>query len=113
MNLTSSTYFLFSFRIETIGGTATEGQDYTGTRQEITINTNEPSTYIASIPITNDEIVEGDETFRVQIDGSFSLVTNDGATLQVTIEDDDSKLTLLTSYRHYGFISTSFPEPSF
>ena len=57
--------------------------------------------------------MEGDETFRVQIDGSFSLVTNDGATLLVTIKDDDSKLTLLTSYRHYGFISASFPEPFF
>lgn len=93
---------LFSSRINTLEGTAT-GQDYTGNRQEITIDTSDPSTYIASIPIINDDIVDGDETFRVQIDASFILVTNDGATLQVTIQDDDSKL-MLTSCRRYGFI---------
>ena len=87
---------LFFYRINTIAGTATDGQDYTGNRQEITINTNDSSTYVVSIPINNDNIVEGDEMFRVQIDDSFDLVTNDGATLQVTIQDDDSKLT---SYR--------------
>ena len=58
----------------------------------VTINPNDPSTYIASIPITNDQIVEGDETFRVVIDDdSFPLVTNDGSPLEVTIVDDDSK----------------------
>ncbi len=82
----------FSFRINTQGVSATEGTDYVWSRQEITINPSDGSTYVASIPINNDQIVEGDETFVVVIDALYPLVTNDGRTLQVTIQDDDSKL---------------------
>lgn len=71
---------------------ATQGTDYVWSRQSVTINPNDPSTYVASIPITNDNIVEGDELFRVLIDASNALVTNNGAFLTVTIKDDDSKL---------------------
>jgi hypothetical protein len=81
-----------SFRIDTVSVSATQGTDYVWSRQSVTINPNDPSTYVASIPITNDNIVEGDELFRVLIDASNALVTNNGAFLTVTIKDDDSKL---------------------
>lgn len=84
------TYF-FWCSIDTTAGTALKDQDYVYTRKEITIDPSSSSTYVETIEIKNDQIVEGDEVFSVIIDDSFPLVTNDGSNLLVTIKDDDSK----------------------
>ncbi|CAB3981091.1 tandem-95 repeat, partial [Paramuricea clavata] len=88
--LTGNRAVPITFAIDTVSVSATQGTDYVWSRQSVTINPNDPSTYIASIPITNDNIVEGDELFRVLIDASNALVTNNGAFLTVTIKDDDT-----------------------
>ena len=69
--------------------------DFTWTDRTVTVNPGDSSTYIANIQITNDQIVEGDEIFRVLIDASSSFATNDGTALPVTIVDDDSKLNTI------------------
>lgn len=72
-----------------VGGTATTGQDFTAMTGTLTFGENE-SLKTFSLPITDDSLVEGNETFSIvlsQPTGGASL----GAisTLGVTIQDND------------------------
>ncbi|XP_028399458.1 uncharacterized protein LOC114522881 [Dendronephthya gigantea] len=79
-----------TFDIDTIAASALKDQDYVYNRREITINPSDSSSYVETIQIKNDQIVEGDEVFSVTIDDSSPLVTYDGSNMLITIKDDDT-----------------------
>lgn len=71
----------------TVGGSATEGSDYTGIPNSVTIPNNQQSATVAITPI-NDEVQEGTETvvLTLQPSGAYDLGT---ATATVNIADND------------------------
>ncbi len=72
---------------QTADGSATEGADYTGVEEVLTILEGSEEAFIP-IPITNDDLSEEDETFRIQLsDPTGAVLERDHAT--VTIEEDD------------------------
>ncbi len=72
---------------QTADGSATEGADYTGVEEVLTILEGSEEAFIP-IPITNDDLSEEDETFRIQLsDPTGAVLERDQAT--VTIEEDD------------------------
>lgn len=80
----------FTVNYTTINGTAISGSDYTATTGTLTFNGTSGDTETISIPISNDGIIEGNETFIVSFtsssDGSVDI--SDSST--VTILDDDA-----------------------
>ena len=72
---------------------ATENKDFESLNQvEFTVDAAETKSLVVNI--LDDNIVESDETFRVEISGDD--VGADGyRMMEVTIEDDDGKLTLV------------------
>ncbi len=74
-------------RYQTIEQSATEGEDYMAVNDIHTIPAGRESVFI-EIPITNDDLSEEDETFRIQLsDPTGAVLERNQAT--VTIEDDD------------------------
>jgi parallel beta-helix repeat protein len=73
----------------TANGSATSGSDYTATSSTLTFGTGETSKSI-SIPILQDNVYEGNETFSVTLSspGGGALLASP-ATATVTITDDD------------------------
>jgi hypothetical protein len=73
------------------GGSATLGADYTGVTQSLTFPAGSSPNVIMpfSVPITNDVLVEGDETVNLMANSpsNFAVVNPDSATL--VIDDDD------------------------
>jgi Calx-beta domain/Beta-propeller repeat/Carboxypeptidase regulatory-like domain/CarboxypepD_reg-like domain len=70
----------------TMDGTATAGQDYTATSGSLTFSSGETSKTF-QIPITNDQVTEPDETFKVTLNASNLEFLGAPTTLVVTIQD--------------------------
>ena len=56
-----------SFNWSTANGTATAGSDYTASNGVITFNPGGPTTIQISVPVSSDTVLEGDETFNVNL----------------------------------------------
>jgi choice-of-anchor B domain-containing protein len=75
----------------TSGLTATEGTDYTSTVGALSWNDGDMGDRVITVPLTDDNTQEADETFQVELANAGGGATFDGSvTLTVTIEDDDS-----------------------
>lgn len=86
----SGSYGPVSVSYATIGGSAAEGTDYTAASGVLSWADGEIGARIISIPLTGDGVVEGAETFTVQLGipiGGVSLGTR--ALTQVTINEAD------------------------
>ncbi|BFM40186.1 Ig-like domain-containing protein [Synechocystis sp. LKSZ1] len=70
----------------TSNGSATSGQDYTGTNGTLTFAANETSKTV-TVNITNDGIFEGSETFNVNLSNATNATIADGTGVG-TIKDD-------------------------
>ena len=103
--LTSSTDTVIDL---TVDGTATNGTDYAAIGSSVTIPAGSNSATIG-VTVTNDTIVEGDETVMVTLD---SVSGNSGITIggtnsaTVTIADNDATLTIAV-VSPFGVSSTS------
>ncbi|WP_166843548.1 autotransporter family protein [Pseudoteredinibacter isoporae] len=74
----------------TSGGTATAGADYSSTSTTVSWSAGEGGTKTVNIPIINDNLFEGDETFRAQASNLSSGASFDfDPTLVLTIVEDD------------------------
>ncbi|MEL6477685.1 MAG: ExeM/NucH family extracellular endonuclease [Pseudomonadota bacterium] len=96
--LTGAFTDLFGVEFSTSNGTAVAGEDYTETSGTLPItsllfNGDDGETQTISVPITDDMLVEGDETFTVTlgqifVSGSDTIVISDGTGIG-TITDND------------------------
>ncbi len=73
----------------TMNGTALPGQDYTPISLTVTFPGGVLSQTI-NIPLTDDNLFEGDETFQVKLRNPFNGVIRDGDTRTITILNDDA-----------------------
>ncbi|OAB63033.1 hypothetical protein AY599_00395 [Leptolyngbya valderiana BDU 20041] len=73
----------------TSDGSARAGSDYTATSGSVTFNLGEVRKTV-TIPISNDNDTEGDETFKVTLTNIDGGVLDSSDEVTVTIEDDDS-----------------------
>jgi hypothetical protein len=88
-----------SVAVATEAGTATTGQDFVATSTTVQFADGDAADKIVSIPLVNDGIPEGTETFKV----SMTSAANPFATpLTVTIVDDDPPGTLELSSATYS-----------
>ena len=69
---------------QTVNGSATAGSDYTARSGVLTFLAGETG-HTVSVPILNDSLVEGDETFTLEL----SSASTNSATATATIQDDD------------------------
>lgn len=76
----------------TLGGTATEGTDYTKTTGTVTFAAGETTAFIR-VPVLGDTAIEGDETFTVSLSDPVGAQVLD-TTATGTIQDDESFLTI-------------------
>lgn len=79
-----------SVAYSTVNGTATAGQDYTATNGTLFWADGETGAKTFSIPLTNDALVESNETFTVSLSnplGGLALGSPTTATVTVTSED--------------------------
>ncbi|HEX6843593.1 MAG TPA: Calx-beta domain-containing protein [Actinomycetota bacterium] len=74
------------------GGTAAAGSDYTAGTGSVTVPAGE-TTATFDVPLTDDDLHEGDETFGVTLSGEVDLVLAD-TTATATIDDDDPTPTI-------------------
>src|SRR5262249_32491209 len=82
----------------TTAGSATAGQDYTAVTGTVEFLPGETQKTV-QVPILNDSLIEGNETFTFTIEsptGGATLITP--ATGTVTITDDDTPLQTLFNY---------------
>ena len=88
----------FSVTVTPSNGTATNA-DYTNTPIVVNFLANETSKVI-TIPITNDSLVEGNETINLTLSNptnEFNLVGQTTATLTITENDNGSPITLIVN----------------
>lgn len=92
---------------KTTGGTATANVDYTelSVGQVLTWNNNDTSTKYCQVGILTDTLVEGPETFGLQITGNVAGQT----TATVTIEDDDGTGQIVFSSISYTGLENGGP----
>ena len=92
--LTSSTDTVINL---TVGGTATNGTDYAAIGTSVTIPAGSNSATI-DVTVTNDTVVEGDETVMVMLDsvssGNSGITIGGAKSATVTIADNDATLTV-------------------
>ena len=75
----------------TSGLTATEGTDYASTVGTLSWDDGDMGDRVITVPLTDDNVQEADETFQVELANAGGGATFDGsATLTVTIEDEDN-----------------------
>ena len=67
-------------------GTATAGSDYTATAGTLTFAANETSKTI-TVPITNDTVFEGAETFSLQISTPTNATIGDNSQVATIVDD--------------------------
>lgn len=97
LSFTLSTTYIsdVTFTVTTSNGTVTAGSDYTAVNQTVTISAGQ-TTATVNIPISNDTVVEGTETFTVTISG-VSNANVSGTTQTVSILDDDLGIVSATT----------------
>lgn len=90
VTLTDATTLTHTVDYATADNTALSGSDYTTTSGTLTFIPGNPTTQTISVPITNDTVVEGEETFHVNLTnatGGNAVITD---SLGIgTITDDD------------------------
>jgi hypothetical protein len=80
----------------TMDGTATAGSDYTATTGTLSWDDGDMGDRVITVPLTDDNAQEANETFQVGLANAGGGATSDGsATLTVTIGDDDSAVAPL------------------
>jgi len=77
----------------TVNGTAIAGSDYTAKTGTITFNPGD-SIQTITIPILNDAVAEGDETFSFAIDGATGARLGAPRSATISIYDDDGPSTV-------------------
>ncbi len=91
----------FTVNYQTVDGTATAGSDYTSTTGTLSFNGTLGDTEIITVPITDDSIVEGDETFTIQFtsssDGTVDITDTATGTINSQIISD-APLTLYEEF---------------
>jgi hypothetical protein len=106
-----------SVRYDTVSGTAIEGQDFVGSHGILTFdggNEQQPGgpgspTFLEfTVQVSNDQLIEADETFIVRITPQTNVdpvpLTPDQHEFTVTIQDNDVLIT--TTYNNGGTIAT-------
>ena len=88
-----------SVSVTTEAGTATAGQDFTATSTSVQFADGDTADKIVAIPLVNDGIPEGTETFKVNMASPANLFATP---LTVTILDDDLPGTLELSSATYS-----------
>ena len=68
------------------------GSDYVSIARDIIFNEDSGLTQTVYIPIVNDECLENNETFSVTLSSNMSCVEIMESEVNITIDDDDSKL---------------------
>ena len=86
--------------------TARAGRDYTASSGTLTIAAGD-TTGTISVPVLDDEAVEGDETFTVRLSGASGAAIVDGEGVGTITDDDQAELTV-----SYGASSYSVTEGS-
>ncbi len=110
INRTGSTIGTDSIQFTTADGTATAGSDYTDETQTVSFAAGETSKAIA-IPITDDSLVEDDETVSLSLSSSSTgAVLGDPHAATLTIADNDVAL-LAFSQPSYS-VGEAGPEAS-
>jgi YD repeat-containing protein len=89
VNRTLSSYGTASVSYTTTDGTATAGSDYTARSGTFTWNDGDASPRTISVPITSDNVFEGNETFTVTLSGVSAGAVLGSAQVATTINDDD------------------------
>ncbi len=89
VNLSAPQLAATTVEYSTADGTATAGSDYTAKAASVNIAAGATSAKIV-VPVIGDSVEEGDETFKVKIDGTgASGIATDHDVVNVTIRDDD------------------------
>ncbi|CAG0959908.1 RTX-I toxin determinant A from serotypes 1/9 [Methylophilaceae bacterium] len=76
-----------SVNYATSNGTATAGSDYTATSGTLTFTPGQ-TTQTITVPITNDTIFEGNETFSVNLSGATNATISDNTGVGTIIDND-------------------------
>ena len=93
----------FTVNFQTVDGTALAGSDYTSTSGTLSFNGTLGDTEVISVPITDDAIVESDETFTIQLTGSSDGTVDITDTATGTINSQISSDAPLTLFEElYG-----------
>jgi hypothetical protein len=104
-----------------IGGTATEGADYTyATFQTVTFTAGTNTTQTVTFPVTDDAIVEGNENIVFELQNSVNAVIITPTQHNLTITDDDRAVTFSVATDQVNETGTSIdvivnidtPDPS-
>jgi Zn-dependent metalloprotease len=97
INRSGSTTGTDSVHFATADGTATAGSDYTAVSQDVSFSPGETSKTV-SIPITDDSVVENDETVSLSLSSpSTGAVLGDPHAATLTILDNDVALLALSA----------------
>ncbi|WP_294771918.1 retention module-containing protein, partial [uncultured Rhodoferax sp.] len=83
---TGSTNLASTVSFTTVDGSATAGSDYTATSGTLTFAAGETSKTI-TVPITNDSVFEGAESFSVQISSPTNATIGDNSQLATIVDD--------------------------
>ena len=75
---------------ETIAETATPGLDFTAKSDTVTWGDGETGIKFIDVDISDDDLAESDETFRIRLSNPTGGATINGSEVQVEIRDDDS-----------------------
>ncbi|WP_431127874.1 beta strand repeat-containing protein [Flagellimonas flava] len=82
----------FTVNFQTVDGTALAGSDYTSTTGTLSFNGTVGDTETITVPITNDAVVESDETFTIQFtsssDGTVDITDTATGTINSQISSD-------------------------
>jgi len=90
----------------TIGGTATNGSDYSGLTGSITFAAGS-STALINLNVINDSLVESSETVILTLANSSAYQIGSSSTATVTISDNDTPTTNFSSIYGYGLINAA------
>ncbi|MCL6275287.1 right-handed parallel beta-helix repeat-containing protein [Muricauda sp. 2012CJ35-5] len=91
----------FTVNYQTADGTATAGSDYTSSTGTLNFNGTVGDTEITTVPITDDAVIEGDETFTVQFTASSDGTVDYSDTATGTINAQISSDVPLTLFEEF------------
>lgn len=82
----------FTVNFQTVDGTALAGSDYTSTTGTLNFNGTLGDAVLFTVPITNDAVIESDETFTIQLtassDGTVDITDTATGTINSQISSD-------------------------
>ena len=89
----------------TVGGTATDGSDFTGVSGKLTFTKDQNSRTIL-VPVKGDRSAESDEQFTVVLSNAKGAKIEDG-TAFVTIQDDEPRISITDMWADEGNAGTT------